>query len=85
MNDRRDPANGDNSREHRERTINRATFVIAGLLAAIILAAIGYGIFNASQVTSTIPRLMSHRGQAQPNPAPPHAYYLRLGHNDSDR
>ena len=44
--------------ERRERKVDTITFVLAGVLGAIILSAIGYGIFNSSHgMTATIPSL----------------------------
>lgn len=39
----------------RERGFDIVTLVLAGLLALIILGALGYGVFNTSQVTETVP------------------------------
>jgi hypothetical protein len=41
----------------REREFDIMTFVLAGVLSAIVLGAIGYGILNSSQATATIPSL----------------------------
>jgi hypothetical protein len=38
-----------------EHEFDVITFVLAGLLALIVLAAVGYGIFNSSKVATTIP------------------------------
>ena len=43
---------GDASREY-----DTITFVLAGVLAAIVLGAIGYGIVNSSRVTTAIPAM----------------------------
>jgi hypothetical protein len=44
--------------DRREREFDTITFVLAGVLAAIILGAIGYGVFNSSRGTTiTIPSL----------------------------
>jgi hypothetical protein len=37
--------------DRRERDFDTITFVLAGVLGAIILGAIGYGIFNSSRGT----------------------------------
>jgi hypothetical protein len=41
--------------ERRERGFDIVTLVLAGLLALIILGALGYGVFNTSQVAETVP------------------------------
>lgn len=54
---------GDNKPDARDRDAGRraerefdvVTFVLAAILALIILSAVGYGIFNSSQIASTIP------------------------------
>ena len=52
----------------RERDFNTITFVLAGLLGAIILCAIGYGIFNSSR-SGTIP--LQNAGWQIPGPPQP--------------
>ena len=49
-----DPAASDLSRR-REREFDMVTFVLASILAVIIVGAIGYGIFNTSRITTAIP------------------------------
>lgn len=39
----------------REREFDAITFLLAGVLSAIILGAVGYGIYNSSKVGTTIP------------------------------
>ena len=39
----------------RERKFDTITFLLAGVLAAIILGAVGYGILNTAKVTTAIP------------------------------
>lgn len=51
--------------QHREREFDAMTLVLASLLAAIVIGAIGYGIFNSSKVVSTVPSLTA----GTPNPA----------------
>jgi hypothetical protein len=42
--------------ERREREFDAITFLLAGVLSAIVLGAVGYGIFNSSKgVVATIP------------------------------
>jgi hypothetical protein len=43
--------------QRREREFDTITFVLAGVLSAIILGAIGYGIFNSSKQMTAIPAL----------------------------
>jgi hypothetical protein len=44
--------------ERREREFDMITFLLAGILSAIVLGAVGYGIFNSSKgVTATVPTL----------------------------
>jgi hypothetical protein len=49
----------DMSDDRGDREYDLITFVLAGVLAVIVLGAIGYGIFNSSRVTTAIP-LGSH-------------------------
>lgn len=51
--------------KRREREFDAITFVLAGVLSAIILGAVGYGIFNSSRGI-TIPALTS--GSQIPGP-----------------
>jgi hypothetical protein len=53
--------------ERREREFDAITFLLAGVLSAIVLGAIGYGIFNSSRVATTIPSLTAD----SPVPKPP--------------
>jgi hypothetical protein len=41
--------------ERREREFDIVTLVLAGILALIILGAVGYGVLNTSQVGETVP------------------------------
>jgi hypothetical protein len=43
--------------QRREREFDAITFALAGVLGAIVLGAIGYGIFNSSRTTTAIPAL----------------------------
>ena len=54
-------------KERREREFDAITFLLAGVLSAIVLGAIGYGIFNSSRVATTIPSLTAD----SPVPKPP--------------
>jgi hypothetical protein len=42
-------------RQRREREVDAITFLLAGVLAAVVLGAVGYGIYNSSRVALTIP------------------------------
>lgn len=50
------PRNPDADRRA-EHEFDVITFVLAGLLALIILSAVGYGIFGSTEVASTLPML----------------------------
>ena len=41
--------------KRREREFDTITFVLAGVLSAVVLGAVGYGIVNSSRGTATIP------------------------------
>jgi hypothetical protein len=41
--------------QRKEREFDLLTFVLAGALAAVVLIAIGYGIFNSSRLATAIP------------------------------
>ena len=43
-------------RQSREREFDAITFLLAGVLSAVVLGAVGYGIFKSSQVATAIPR-----------------------------
>ena len=47
----------DREQQHQrdEHTFDVITFALASLLAMILLAAVGYGIFRSAEVTATIP------------------------------
>jgi hypothetical protein len=53
----------------REREFDTITFVLAGVLSAIVLGAVGYGIFNSSRGTATLPS--STAGSQIPKPPEP--------------
>ncbi len=55
----------------REREFDTITFVLAGVLGAIILGAVGYGIFNSYRGATTIPSLTA--GWQIPGPPKPPA------------
>ena len=40
--------------EHREREFDAITFLLAGVLSAIVLGAVGYGIYRSSRVATVI-------------------------------
>jgi hypothetical protein len=50
----------------REREFDAITFILAGVLSAIVLGAVGYGILNSSRDTTTIPALTA--GSQIPGP-----------------
>ena len=56
--------------DRREREFDAITFVLAGVLSAILLGAVGYGIVNSSQRTTNVPALTAGSPIPQP-PAPP--------------
>jgi hypothetical protein len=58
----------DDLEKRREREYDTITFVLAGVLSAILLGAVGYGIVNSSQRTPPIPSLSAG---SVPNPDPP--------------
>jgi hypothetical protein len=41
--------------ERREREFDAITFLLAGVLSAIVLGAVGYGILKSSQVATILP------------------------------
>jgi hypothetical protein len=55
--------------KRREREFDTITFVLAGVLSAIVLGAVGYGILNSSRGTTTIPSLTA--GSQIPRPPEP--------------
>jgi hypothetical protein len=57
--------------KRREREFDAITFVLAGVLSAIILGAVGYGIVNSSRWTTTIPAWDT--GSQMPRPPEPPA------------
>ena len=55
----------------RERDFDTITFILAGVLSAIVLGAVGYGIFHASKgTTANIPSLTAG-SQIPRSPEPP--------------
>ncbi len=65
--------------QHKEREFDAMTLVLASLLAAIVIGAIGYGIFNSSKGVSTVPSLTAGTlnpaliARPRPNPDIPNA------------
>jgi hypothetical protein len=57
--------------KRREREFDIITFVLAGMLSAVVLGAVGYGILKSSKGTATIPSLTA--GSQTPGPAEPPA------------
>ena len=52
--------------KRREREFDTITFVLAGVLSAIVLGAVSYGILKSSKGTTTIPALTA--GSQIPGP-----------------
>jgi len=52
--------------KRRERKFDTITFVLAGVLSAIVLGAVGYGIVNSSRGTANVPSLTA--GPQTPGP-----------------
>jgi hypothetical protein len=42
-------------RESREREFDAITFLLAAILAAVVIGAIGYGVYRSSEVATAIP------------------------------
>jgi len=57
--------------KRREREFDAITFVLAGVLSAIILGAVGYGIVNSSRWATTVPAWDT--GSQMPRPPEPPA------------
>lgn len=61
----------------REREFDAITFLLAGVLSAVVLGAVGYGIFKSSKVATVIPPpglglqtpVQAHRPPFEPTPA----------------
>jgi hypothetical protein len=60
--------NEEDPEKRREREFDAITFVLAGVLSAILLGAVGYGIVNSSRWTTTVPSASS---QIPRPPEPP--------------
>jgi hypothetical protein len=43
-------------RQSREQEFDAITFLLAVVLAAVVLGAVGYGVYKSSQVATAIPR-----------------------------
>src|SRR4051812_50207655 len=67
--------------KRREREFDAITFVLAGVLSAIVLGAIGYGIFNSSQGRTAIPPLTAGPRSFGPPPTPSSTTGLRRTDN----
>ena len=52
--------------QRRERDFDTITFILAGVLSAIVLGAVSYGILNSSKGTATLPSLTA--GSQMPGP-----------------
>jgi hypothetical protein len=63
--------------ERREREFDAITFLLAGVLSAVVLGAVGYGIFKSSRVATVIPSpaielpmpAQADRPPSEPSPA----------------
>lgn len=42
-------------RQSREREFDAITFLLAAVLAAVVLGAVGYGVYKSSEVATAIP------------------------------
>jgi hypothetical protein len=58
--------------ERREREFDTITFILAGILTAVILVAVGYGIYNSPKVAMTIPSPVAD-SQSAARPGDPNA------------
>ena len=47
--------NEEDPEQRREREFDAITFVLAGVLSAIVLGAVGYGVIKSSRGTTSIP------------------------------
>ncbi len=45
----------DDNGERREREFDTITFILAGVLSAIVIGAMGYGVFKSSRIGTTFP------------------------------
>jgi hypothetical protein len=54
--------------KRREREFDAITFVLAGVLSAIVLGAVGYGITKSSRGTATIPLTAGSQVPGPPEP-----------------
>jgi hypothetical protein len=55
--------------KRREREFDAITFVLAGVLSAVVLGAVGYGVIKSSRGTATIP--LTAGSQIPQPPEPP--------------
>jgi hypothetical protein len=55
--------------ERKEREFDAITLLLAGVLSAIVLGAIGFGIAKSSKVATTIPAAPISSGAPAPPPA----------------
>ena len=53
--------------KRREREFDTITFVLAGVLSAVVLGAVGYGVVKSSRGTTNVPSLTA----GSPIPQPP--------------
>ena len=49
--------NEEDPEKRREREFDAITFVLAGVLSAIVLGAVGYGVVKSSRGTTNVPSL----------------------------
>ena len=55
----------DGDGRNNERDYDTVTFILAAVLAVIVLGAIGYGVFNSSRITTAIPSLTPSQPSSQ--------------------
>ena len=62
--------------ERREREFDAVTFLLAGVLSAVVLGAVGYGIHKSAKVATVIPppapglQMPVQAGHPPPDPSP---------------
>ena len=59
----------DDDGKRREREFDAVTFLLAGVLSAIVIGALGYGVFKSSRIGTTVPPLAADTPAPVPLPA----------------